>query len=280
MHALAIGTDVYRIVTLADGRTIQPRTQLTVVGYATHYAPVTNRDGLPHGIYLDLSQVKVRDYHGNVTTLRSQELVAADGTHQKLDRHSRFARTGDLPASAFLEGDWVTVTDELTSEAELLVVKRVAYELAAHTTDPGRGQVYVLAEDPHSTGRLCFDETSMQLIEPGNVRRYLDGDTLEFADLDSEAAFWRSIPGASHRVYNAGTHTYLWTLDQALDAIESAVGDDYVPAGHDKNGQQFFELLRYRDAELGDRIGTHLLNEHDDEADLVSTPEFRAYLGL
>ncbi len=195
-----------------------------------------------------------------IAAQRLAEYHAFSDDYITRQRHfENIVRIGDLPDTAFWEGDIVLVTREGFSDYPEL------HTQIEHVEWYWEGRPYQIQWIDAKTGKYAgrghtyANEADLCLIERGNVWREAHGEPLIFRNIIEEAAYANGT-GRTEEVRNPATELYAWTKDEALVAIKHGIADGFsLSTGFFGSGPSI-HVNRFTDRNLGERVRAETLN--------------------
>lgn len=198
----------------------------------------------------------------NLAAQRLAEYHAFSSDYMARQTHfENIVRVGDLPETAFWEGDTVLITngrfdDEYRQNLHTQITGIEWYwdnrPYRVRWIDPVTGK-------DAGCGTSYINEADLSLIARGNVWREAHGEPLIFRDIREEAAY-ASGTGRTEEVRNPANELYSWTKDEALVAIKHNIADGFsLSAGFFGSGTSI-NVIRFTDRDLGERIRAETLN--------------------
>lgn len=237
---------------------------------------------------LDLSGHEVQ--HADPVVLAEREARDKELAKQFGMDRGRDERIGDLPETKFWEGDLVRVTCKhpsyaadpvinvqswLTPEAweerkklnpdpTVCVITRVGYSDINKTCNDG--SPYPMYSISYKLGGgmcMSFTEAEIELVERGNIWKWYHDEPIEFGSLQEEANFAKLV-SECEEVMNPKRKLYLWSLDEALQAIRDGIAHGFntstfslVPISEGTPAR--IVVHRFNNEELGKRVAAATL---------------------
>lgn len=234
-------------IKVGDELPLDTKTSGVVIAFGEQYI---NRGGLRHkyaGTYIDFQKLLV---------IRSD-----NGEREFIYRNSNtsnvWIRIGDLPETPFWEGDEVCFSQENSWFSPSWVLNRVVYI-------NGEATNYVF-DGIRSDGRPTTINYSVKLDPPltlmkrGNLWKFAHNEPLEFANMEAEAAFHKSLGMSQKLTYPSNTGLMgdmMFDMGSAVRSIQNGTADEMLIK--DKK-HLFFVLIKYDNEEFGNRMRQHTL---------------------
>lgn len=238
----------------------------TAVGFAKKYI---GRGGLTHkeaGAYVDFTTVIVAPEDGSPDVLRAINLGSLT---EIADIRIRISK---LPDVHYWEGDKVMFVHDL-KKGDVRdpqfhqFVQRILYADSPMLCSVGPEE-----KIGQNFSSNFWKMNALHLIERGNIYKLAHGQPLDFADIEKEAEFYRSLGmtrkacirnGKNSTSYNMPLYVYTgdaqtFTFDVAMGFLELGIADEVKL----KDRKQFlFVLIKYDNREFGRRMRKHMLEK-------------------
>lgn len=257
-------------------------TRVKIIGYDESSYGYTDNSGRDPGIYENRCWLKAKGLDVSINScflelpkdIQSKRLKECQDWYSK--NHSNGARqeglyepkkVRPLPETPFWPGDTVKLHESHPSfDNKTIFVHRIDYNGLNHKTNNGSPwPAYTITPDwPGASWTQTRTESELTLVSRGNVWKYYHEEKIDFpGELVEEANFY-ALLGHSWDVRNPKSESYAWTLDEALDALQSGLGDSLritprslIPRNKHSDSQ---EVFKYRDEKLGKRIANATLH--------------------
>ncbi len=176
-----------------------------------------------------------------------------------------YIRIGDLPETPFWEGDTVTITHDQNHEygraAKWLLTEICYAEEGGLREESG----YMLRSCGDIYGREYHCANSITLFERGNLWKFEHGEPMEFASIEEEAKFYKSL-GMSQKVGDYASKVKdgrgqsnpncIWKLESAINCIREGRGDEMKIKDR---GRMDWVVIKYDNEVFGKRMRAHTL---------------------
>lgn len=254
-------------------------TEVEVVGYEEIDYGYTDNFGRDPGIYENRSWLKVKglDYSISSCFLDLPKVVQAKRVKECQDwhAHSRSSsghgapyetqRVRLLPETPFWPGDMVELKVKHPSfdQKTVFVYKIHYYDLTRKTNNGSPWPAYDITPDwPGGSWTSPRTENELSLLQRGNVWKHYHEEKIDFPGGLVEEASFAALLGHSWDVRNPKTEVFVWDLDEALEAIQSGLGDSLeIRRGSFFSNRHSYShrVYKYRNEELGKRIANTTL---------------------
>lgn len=178
----------------------------------------------------------------------------------------------ELPETPFWEHDVVYCTDKRLENLKIptwqdqpntYVVQRIEFDWIHSMGDlveHKKERTYVISRSPSSGSSAFVPESTLELVQRGNVWRYYHNEPLKFSDIPEEARFFLRL-GQIKEIRNPRSGYYTWALDEVLDAIELGTvhgvwggkSIEVFPAPNNNRGSGY-SAVRFLDEDVGNRV--------------------------
>jgi len=208
-----------------------------------------SRKGYPI-IWLDTGRVVsrvqwFRIIDKELENLRYIPLTKPDGTFRIEEVY-----LGDLPETKFWEHDKVRVLFPDGSEHDTVVTQIIYHLMHQYEKDGSPSKFYQVEREGNN---VSVGESSIELIERGNVWKFYNKQPLSFIDLKEEATFFHLI-GQTEDVPNPIYCRYRWTEEQALEAVTKGLVHGFGNKESPYPIASHVNALLFKDGEVGRRI--------------------------
>lgn len=235
----------------ADGQSVQ------VISYSTiYYGRTCSFD--KGGVYENDQYVVVENAKGQRTQMSTSNLSAIDGISEMMARRPKEnRRLGDLPDTKFWEMD--TVKDE---EGEIVKVQHIWYDQIGEFCNDGVTPMSIYACGLDGNGVTYRRESSLSLVERGNVWKRAHGEDMSFMSTRDEIDFYILV-GDAKEMPNPRLETgrYHWTKTAALESIRDGYGHYFLDKAHSM-------VLEFDDEKVGAMARDYWLKHNDPKYDL------------
>jgi hypothetical protein len=232
--------------------------QGTIIGFGKRYVPRGGHQHKQAGIYINFTKLHVIRDQGweeclvDVSHLQTYYItpermeLARSGEISKL-----MIKIGELPETPFWEGDIVSIGYENFGTATVSEIdyseKDVCYKV-----EMARPQGHGWSQTVHG-----WAETFV-LVERGNLWKMAHGEPMQFASLEKEAAFYKSL-GMSQKLtcmISGYDQIHVCEIGEALAQIRNGHADQMKIKDKRK---PTYVLIKYDDREFGKRMRAHTL---------------------
>lgn len=166
----------------------------------------------------------------------------------------------ELPETPAWEGDRIRITEPgHPREGQEYVICGIDYDrLDDKRNDGSKWPAYRFSDSLSGGWHMSASEDDFELVERGQVWKYLHGEPVEFEDIRDEANFHRLLD-KYEEVRNPANNLYKWTLEELLDAVQSGAVDGIanspLPFAIPKEGDlPRLRATRFHDRDLGERV--------------------------
>lgn len=167
------------------------------------------------------------------------------------DKLNNTVRLGDLPDSKFWE------TDKVNSNYGFGTVDEVMYSWCI---DPStmqfkdeRGMCYRVSLDRGGTMYLHDNGDGLEILSRGPLFKLKQGETPTFGDLKEAIAFEFGLNKAEE-IWNPISENYVWTPEQALDAIKKGTVDGMKMSNGFFGASSSLHVYKLDNQELGEQV--------------------------
>ncbi len=227
------------------------------IGFAEKYIPRNGFDHKHAGVYIDFATAIVKPSDGGPNVLVSLNL----GSVREIADIN--IRLGDLPETPFWEGDTIVFTHDHNrgcgKEAHWVITK-IGYDSLIEELGWSNKKILascVLRSCEDGRTAVTHDMSNLTLIARGNLWKMKHGEPMEFASIEDEAKFYRSL-GMSRNITANGNEV---RMEVAINALLAGEADQLkVKVSTGKGGKDFFfALIKYESEEFGRRMRAHEL---------------------
>jgi hypothetical protein len=214
--------------------------------------------------YFQLENGKqVCEYCGRAEMVDKEECLRRDAAMR--DHRGHFIHNGkklrDLPETRFIEGDVVTSPSLLEhcsgfQDGEAIIAQVNYKDIGKFCTDGVTPiGLYSISPEPRSWTQHVphRDEVQLTLVHRGNVWKYRHGEDIVWKDDEEQAEFYNQL-GLTTEIRNPSTDMYLWTKEEAVQALKDGIGDCICVGNGFFGSGPHTSVKRFNDRELGERI--------------------------
>lgn len=234
-------------------------TKALVIGFNEVCYGRFNSFDIQPGVYLNKNLVQIKNQNGQIIVETAKHLRLADEdaykarikefTHKsQLPDYLEYIR--DLPPTPFWEGDKVRCSKHGNEYAsEIFIINSIRYldinELNLFGEPSNPYSLYHREED----WTMGANENELELIERGNIWRYLNNEELKFDSLSEEANFFLNL-GHVDEVKTIGE----WTKTKVLEAIAKGKADGFKVIRAIMDIPPYIIALKFHNEDLGKRV--------------------------
>jgi hypothetical protein len=225
--------------------------------------------GVEPGMYENTSWAYFRknceeicEYTGRAEMLDAAEAKRRDKSMRDTKGRLQYVkkRLSDLPMTAFIEGDFVTSPDIIASvdyPNNEAIIAQVHYDYIGQFCADGVTPMptYSLTNEPNSwtSGINHAEELQLTLVRRGNVWKYRHGENIDWKNDEEHASFLNSL-GLAREVRNPVNDLYLWTKEEAVQALKDNIGDCICVDNGMFGSPPRTSVKQFDNRSLGDRI--------------------------
>ncbi len=239
-----------------------------VVGFGQKIIPRAGFDHKRAGIYIDFQKILVATKAGEdsrtFVSKQPVEMTNEDWRTRSIDVGRIFIRIADLPETPFWEGDVVRSiigTEDYLQKRHIIVGIDYADEIQFSRYQT----VEIGGKNQHSTSN---GSRSIEMVNRGNLWKMEHGEPMEFASIEKEAEFYKSLRMShklSYWVSEMGSGSSRmsepnssdeYEFAQAIKKLKDCTADRIIMKDKSK---VTFVLIKYENQEFGDRMRAHTL---------------------